>query len=491
MSSHGGLNFYIGNNPDADGTYHAPPGVTPSIEGQIRDTRRVAEAAAGRPLTDAEVSDHFYRQAWRWIRDRPGDAIALFVRKAALTFHSSDIPLNYSYAYWSRDEPTLLRALLVGPWLLVPCGIAGFVVPRAADRRAFLSWAAFIPAYALSLAVFFVVSRYRLPLLVALCVTSGGAVSWAVGALAERRTAGARRVAAAAALAAVVAFWPFAIDEGLANERTERLVHLIVEGRPDEARALFDRTVPIHRDPGMLNFRVGRAWLDAGRPDLAVGHFEKSLAAAPGQGEVHLVLGQALLRLQRPADAVGHLERARAADVFADVAGLELARALVSLGRRDEARAAVASTPMLEDTDAPTALGARGPGVPARRSGDGPPLPARRPCAAPRRWRLPTRASASRSSGWAAPTKPSRRWRRLAAWTPPTRRRPSTSRSCTRARDDWRTRVAWRSVPWTSIPPRPIPARCSKSCPARERPPAPRRMCKRLNIDTCVCPMIC
>jgi tetratricopeptide (TPR) repeat protein len=356
VSSHGGLNFYIGNNPDADGTYRAPPGVTPSIEGQIRDTRRVAEAAAGRPLTDAEVSDHFYRQALRWMRDRPGEAMALFVRKAALTFHSSDIPLNYSYAYWSRDEPTLLRALVVGPWLLVPCGIAGFVVPRAVDRRAFLSWAAFIPAYALSLAVFFVVSRYRLPLLVALCVTSGGALSWAVGALAERRTAGARRVAAAAGLAAVVAFWPFAIDEGLANERTERLVHLIVEGRQDEARALFDRTVPIHRDPGMLNFRVGRAWLDAGRPDLAVEHFEKSLAAAPGQGEVHLVLGQALLRQQRPADAVGHLERARAANVFADVTGLELARALLSLGRLEEARAAVASTTPLEDTDAPTAL---------------------------------------------------------------------------------------------------------------------------------------
>ncbi len=138
VSSHGGLNFYIGNNPDADGTYHRPAGRHALDRGADPDTRRVAEAAAGRSLTDSEVSDHFYRQALRWMRDRPADAIALFVRKLALAFHSSDIPLNYSYAYWSRDEPTLLRALVVGPWLLVPCGIAGFVVPRAADRRAFL-----------------------------------------------------------------------------------------------------------------------------------------------------------------------------------------------------------------------------------------------------------------------------------------------------------------------------------------------------------------
>jgi Flp pilus assembly protein TadD len=136
----------------------------------------------------------------------------------------------------------------------------------------------------------------------------------------------------------------------------ERLVHLIVEGREAEAQALLDRTAPIHSDPGLLHYRVGRAWLDAGRPDLALGHFEKSLAAAPGQGEVHLVLGQALLRLRRPADAIPHFERARAANVFADVTGLDLARALVSAGRSDEAREAVAATPTLEDTDAPTAM---------------------------------------------------------------------------------------------------------------------------------------
>ena len=356
VSSHGGLNFYIGNNPAADGTYVAVPGVTPSIEGQMRDTRRVAEAAAGRRLTDSEVSDHFYAQALRWMRDRPGDAAALFLRKVAIAFHSAEVPLNHSYAYWSRDEPTLLRALIVGPWLLVPFGIAGLVVPRGAAGRQFVPWAAFVPAYAISLAVFFVASRYRLPLLVALCVTSGGALSWALGALAERRASGARRVAATAACAAFVAYWPFALDEGLAKERVERLVHLIGDGQHGEARALLERTVPIHRNPGLLHYRVGRAWLDAGRPDLAVEHFEKSLVAAPGQGEVHLVLGQALLRLQRPAEAIPHFERARAASVFADVTGLDLARALLATGRGGDARAVVASTPLLDDTDAPTAL---------------------------------------------------------------------------------------------------------------------------------------
>jgi tetratricopeptide (TPR) repeat protein len=356
VASHGGLNFYIGNNPSADGVYQSPPGITPTIAGQSADTRRVAEQAAGRPLTDSEVSDHYYALGWGWIRAEPAAAARLFLRKLALTFHSAELPLNYSYAYWSRDEPTLLRFLVVGPWVLVPLGLAGLCIPPAIDRRSFLTWAAFVPAYAAAVAVFFVASRYRLPLVLALAVTAGATLDWVSRALASRRAPDWRPLAAMAALGLVLAFWPWTVDEGLADERGERIVHLIVEGRYEEARALLARTLPIHRDPGLLQYRVGRAWLDAGRPGDAVGHFEQALAASPGQGEVHLALGQALLRLGRSAEAIPHLEKGRAAGVFLDVAGLELARARLAEGPRDAARAVVAETPILPDTDAPTAM---------------------------------------------------------------------------------------------------------------------------------------
>src|SRR6185295_19163526 len=59
-ASHGGLNFYIGNNAQADGTYHAVPDVTPDIKGHQEDTRRVAEQATGHALDDAGVSSYFY-----------------------------------------------------------------------------------------------------------------------------------------------------------------------------------------------------------------------------------------------------------------------------------------------------------------------------------------------------------------------------------------------------------------------------------------------
>ena len=50
ISSHGGLNFLVGNGPGANGVYRQLPGITPDIAGQAADTKRVAEAEEGRAL---------------------------------------------------------------------------------------------------------------------------------------------------------------------------------------------------------------------------------------------------------------------------------------------------------------------------------------------------------------------------------------------------------------------------------------------------------
>ncbi|HQR68954.1 MAG TPA: glycosyltransferase family 39 protein, partial [Thermoanaerobaculia bacterium] len=188
ISSHGGLNFFIGNNPEANGTYRAIPGITPSIEGQAEDTKRVAESEAGRSLSVREVSAHFARKAWRWVGANPGAAARLFVRKVWYVLSGDEVALNFSHP-WYREKSLALRLLVVGPGLLVPLGGAGLALLllgagrlRPADAA---PWAAFSPAYVLAVAAFFVATRYRLPLVPALAIAAGGAAAFAVEALRE------------------------------------------------------------------------------------------------------------------------------------------------------------------------------------------------------------------------------------------------------------------------------------------------------------------
>ena len=55
--------------------------------------------------------------------------------------------------------------MFVGPWLLIPLGLVGFVTaaPKA-TRLEYLIWGSFVPVYAVAVAVFYVTDRYQLPM---------------------------------------------------------------------------------------------------------------------------------------------------------------------------------------------------------------------------------------------------------------------------------------------------------------------------------------
>jgi tetratricopeptide (TPR) repeat protein len=374
LTSHGGLNFYIGNNADADGTYRRLPGITPSIEGQARDAKRVAEAALGRPLAASEVSGYFYGRAASWMAQSPGAAARLFARKVGLVLSDIDLSLNYSFAYYSRDERTLLRFLVVGPWLLVPLGLLGIVVgaPRY-ERGAYAVFASFAPVYALSVAAFFVAGRYRLPLLVALCVTSGVALAWLEQRRGRRQLAPLGAAAAVLVALAVLARRDTGFDEGRMAERTEMALHLIDDGRGREAKDVLAR--PIDADARALVFawrRAGRAFAERGQASDVIFCLEKALAAGDESAAVDLAevraglgdadaevaairrvapagleaataleLGGRALELRDPALALPLLERAARADPRSPEAREKLGLALGMLGRRAEGIAAL------------------------------------------------------------------------------------------------------------------------------------------------------
>lgn len=67
----GGVNFYIGNNPSADGTYRpiVPGKQVPTLE--RREPARIAEQELGRKLDPGEVSSFWLHRALGWVREHP------------------------------------------------------------------------------------------------------------------------------------------------------------------------------------------------------------------------------------------------------------------------------------------------------------------------------------------------------------------------------------------------------------------------------------
>jgi tetratricopeptide (TPR) repeat protein len=374
VSSHGGLNFYIGNSERATGFYQIIPGVTPTISGQEKDVRAVAERALGHPVTDAEASDYFVGLSRAWITGHPADALTLFAKKFYYTFNAVHVALPHSYPFYAHDAGTALRFYAVGPWLLVPLGLVGLAVglrrrhggppsPRGGfgetdqtRARAYLVWVSFVPAYAAAVALFFVAERYRLPLLVPLCAGSGAAIDLAMrGAAARRWTALALGTAAVATLG-LATNWPLQVDEGRWLEGLRTAQQLVLLGRYDEADRwairLDENAAVSPPRPGAGRYGVGAQLLALNQPQRALPYFEAAFRADPSNAPGEYALGQALVKVGRVTDSVPHLRRGFEAGIELPQGGYDLADALHAAGDFPAAAAVIRRiTPAASDNE--------------------------------------------------------------------------------------------------------------------------------------------
>jgi len=343
VSSHGGLNFYIGNSATATGFYQQVPGITPDISGQSRDARRVAEQALGRTLSDAETSDYFSGLAWAWIREHPGAAARLFLKKLGYVFHAQHIALPYSYPFFVHDTNTVLRFYAIGPWLLIPLGLMGLVamLRQAAERPNALVWISFVPIYAVSVAAFFLAERYRLPLLVPLCVGSGIALD----AFATRISARQWKPLVLPVLLVVAGLGVVNSKTTLNDSRwTEGLrmaQRLVILGRDAEAEEWANKLAANEPSPGAAHSGVGIQYLLGGKTERALPYLTNAQRLKPGEPDLEYSLGQALLKTGRAAEAVPHLQRGLDAGTNVPLAGFDLALALQATGDLSGAAAAI------------------------------------------------------------------------------------------------------------------------------------------------------
>jgi len=299
----GGENFYIGNNPEADGHYVPPPFLRATGGNELDDFRREAARRLGRPadqVSAAESSDYWFRQGFSWIGRHPIDYGFLLARKLLLFWNHYELPDNQSYAHHRRLLPILQLPLLTF-WILVPLAAAGIALSSA-------RWRDLLPlylvggAYVVTVVLFFNFGRFRLPVIPVLMLFAGHAVAGVAGAVRQRRY----KAIGAAVLAALVAGGVVSLD--LENDPVHigqghaQLAELLLRsGRLAEADAESRESVRLLEDvytgAGGRTGEGGHGVApegEAGRPDLGASFYivlgeaygtRASILRARGHGE--------------------------------------------------------------------------------------------------------------------------------------------------------------------------------------------------------------
>jgi len=325
LSAHSGINFWIGNNPDANGYPRFPPGLRAGQVAMLQDSIDVAESAAGHPLKRGEVSEYWSAKARDYVVHRPLAWLRLLglkLRNFWSAFRYDDLSIITNLREQGVTLPGIYFGLLAA--LALPAMILTWNIARLGR---WISGAIFLQM--LALLPVFTTERYRLAIVPGLAIFAAVGLVTLFSNLAAGKFRSALSYGVLLAVSTLFVSWPqsdpslWALDAynsgwqalesgdlALAENKLQlarayvptnpetnfALGNLrLAEGNSGAASAFYLATLQLdnhHR--GALN-NLGVMALDGGKFDSAEDWLRQAEDVDPRNAKIHFLLAKTLL----------------------------------------------------------------------------------------------------------------------------------------------------------------------------------------------------
>jgi tetratricopeptide (TPR) repeat protein len=340
LSAHSGINFWIGNNPAANGYPRFPPGLRAGQAAMLQDSIDAAESAAGHSLKRGEVSHYWSAKARDYVERYPAAWLRLLALKLR-TFWSAFQYDDLSIITILREQKVTFPGIYFGL-------VAAFALPamvlgwKAAPAGRWVTSA--IALQMLALLPVFTTERYRLPVVPGLLVFAAFGLVMFFNNLAVGNFRPALYYSVLLAVSTVFISWPqrdpslWALDaynsgwQALESGNfvlAQRKLELARSYVPDNAETNFAlgnlklaqsdaaaastfylttlRLDPQHR--GAIN-NLGVLALENGQSDVAEQRFREALAIDARNPKTHFLLAKTLIAKGQTESARVEIDRA-------------------------------------------------------------------------------------------------------------------------------------------------------------------------------------
>lgn len=329
-----GANFYIGNNFNANGRYSTIDFVRSNPEFEENDFRQRAESLSGRPLKPSEISRFWFQQSFKFIQEEPLRFLDLLGRKVLLSLNTYEIPDNYDF-YFMKSNIPILKVGFVSFGILLFCALLGIFLGKLKTDEAWLLYI-FLGFYSFSVVLFFVTSRYRIPIGPILTSFAGWFLVYGWDKIYQLNKGSLAKFFILSLLLGALIFRSEPYSDfsfshwklGIAFERKQMEVEAKKEylsaltinpnyanahlhlgllyrrnKQPKKALIKFEQAVLNNPKLSEAWFQMGTLYYSNGSLEKARGAFEKGLALNPNVAEAHLNLGMIY-------NSLGNIDRA-------------------------------------------------------------------------------------------------------------------------------------------------------------------------------------
>lgn len=172
LTAHGGINFYLGNGPYANGRYPTVPFLAGGSENMIKQSVIIARQDSKKNLKPSQASSYWSVKTMEFIRSNPQKYLLLILQKIRLFVSGFEMPDVFSYSFSYKFIPAL-RFFPITFLLLIPLGISGMILTPSQNKAILLLKMLFI-GYAVGIITFLVNERYKIPLYPILAMFAAG-----------------------------------------------------------------------------------------------------------------------------------------------------------------------------------------------------------------------------------------------------------------------------------------------------------------------------
>ncbi|MBW2184659.1 MAG: tetratricopeptide repeat protein, partial [Deltaproteobacteria bacterium] len=305
----GGINFYIGNNPKATGRFMSPHGVSNSPIEEIKTSIRNAEEETGNTLTPSQASRYWLIKGLTFIKENPLDAFSLYMKKFAFFWRKEEISVNIDYAF-SKTLAPIFRLPFISFGFIAPLSLLGLIL--LLRRRNMLLITLFTFSYMLSVIIFFMAARYRLPIAPFLIILASFIPCHLIELIR------AKEIKKISIIGAVFILLFIGINKNfgfftppLSNTNHSNLGRIYVkEGRLDEALTELKKAISINSDSFEARSNLGIVYSKKGMPDKAIDEYKKALKINPDYVPAHTNLGNIYGSTGRLDEAIAEYKKA-------------------------------------------------------------------------------------------------------------------------------------------------------------------------------------